>query len=194
MDRSAPPDVVGDDRQRHAPDPRAAESHDDLAAADRRAGRVCHDLLIARQPGRIVDIFDPLGGAAIAAQLRLDPIDRGPIAVGALLPVAVLAEPPERGLVALQIEPPDQHPLRIVVWSNRRLLAVCRRRSPDGEPAQPDRKFVCVHFVPSLPIGLCAKDGTAGQPRIGSGGYSITSVARRRFCLSGRSGKGGRAR
>src|SRR5208282_5955598 len=43
-----------------------------------------------------------------------------------------------------------------------RLLAVCRRRSPDGEPAQPDRKF-CVHFVLSLPIGLCAKRWNRGS-------------------------------
>jgi hypothetical protein len=126
--------VVGDDRQRHAPDPRAAEAHDDLAAGDRRAGRVRHDLLIARQPRRIVDIFDPLGRAAIASQLRLDPVDRGTVALGALLAVAELAEPPERGLVALELEATDQDPPRVVARGDGCLLAEGRCGNRGDEP------------------------------------------------------------
>ena len=42
---------------------------------------------------RIVDVLDPLGRAAVALELRFDPVDRRAIAIGALAPIAELRQP-----------------------------------------------------------------------------------------------------
>ncbi len=57
---------------------------------------------------RRVFVRDPLGRRApVALQLLLDPVHRRTIAIGALLAVAELREPLDRGLVALEREPRD---------------------------------------------------------------------------------------
>src|SRR5262249_54694765 len=40
--------------------------------------------------GRIVDVLDAVGRAAVALELRLDPVDRGAIAIRALTTIAEL--------------------------------------------------------------------------------------------------------
>src|SRR5262249_20038669 len=52
-------------------------------------------------------VGDPLGGAAVALELRLDPVERGAVARGPLAPIAELRQALDGGLVLLEIEPPD---------------------------------------------------------------------------------------
>ena len=111
-------------------------------------GSAGRNLLVARQPRRVVDISDAFGGAAIASQLRFDPIDRGAVALGALLAVAELAETPDRGLVALEIEPPDQAPDGILARNDARLLTESRCGNRERETAKSDGKSVCAHCFP----------------------------------------------
>src|SRR5262249_40573370 len=55
---------------------------------------------------RCVLVVDALGvGAAVALELRFDPIDGGAVAVGALAAVAEFGETPDGGFVFRQVEP-----------------------------------------------------------------------------------------
>jgi hypothetical protein len=53
-------------------------------------------------------VFDALGRTAIALELLLDPVHRGPVAVSALPPIAELREAFDGRLVALEVEAADQ--------------------------------------------------------------------------------------
>src|SRR6185503_13794677 len=59
--------------------------------------------------GRLVFVFDASDvGAAVAAQLRFDPVHRIAVAVGPLAAVAELSETLDRRLVLLEVEPGDE--------------------------------------------------------------------------------------
>jgi hypothetical protein len=62
---------------------------------------------------RIVDVFDALGRAAVALQLRLDPVDCRAIAIGALPAIAELRQAFDRRSVSFEVEPFDQRLHRI---------------------------------------------------------------------------------
>src|SRR5439155_16368656 len=109
-------------------DPRPA-----LAAADFAAGRHA----TGRRRGwrrlrgrrRIVDVLDALGiRAAEALELRFDPVDGGPVAIGALPPIAKPRQPFDRCFVLLYIKPSDQAPDGIVGFVVRRLTWRLRGR------------------------------------------------------------------
>jgi hypothetical protein len=77
----------------------------------------------------------PLGRAPVTLQLRLDPVDRSPIAVRPLTAVTKLREALDRRLVAFEIKPPDKLRNRIVgryeltSSQGRPLLVGCKRVS-----------------------------------------------------------------
>src|SRR5690606_18795829 len=80
--------------------------------------------------GRAV-VVEPLGvGAAIALQLRLDPIERGAVARRPLAPVTKLREPLDRRLVALEFELGDERGDRI---GGGGLLGEERRRCGESQ-------------------------------------------------------------
>src|SRR4029077_14998921 len=77
-------------------------------AAASRAGTACRGIRI-RRGGRRIRVGDAFGvGASVAFQLRLNPIERGPIAIGALPAISELRQTLDGGLVFLEIEPVDQ--------------------------------------------------------------------------------------
>jgi len=100
--------VIGGRRPRHAAQSRTARARTEFPAGDFRTGGRSSALLgLWRR--YIVGVPDALGvRAAIALELRFDPVDRCPVSVGALLPVAELGQALDGGLVFLQIEPRDQ--------------------------------------------------------------------------------------
>src|SRR5256885_1656651 len=70
---------------------------------------------------RGVLVRDALGiRAAVALELRLDPIDRGAVAIGALAPVTELGEAFHGRLVPLEIEACDHQPDGIIGGIRRR--------------------------------------------------------------------------
>ena len=75
------------------------------------------------------------GRAAVALELRLDPVDGPAIPLGALAPVAELRQSLDRGLVALEIEPRHERPDGIGRRGHRRCrrLRTRRRRDRHGE-------------------------------------------------------------
>ena len=82
---------------------------------------------------RDVLVLDALGRTAVALELRLDPVDRGAVAIGALAAIAELREPLDGGLVSLEIEarrPASESDLRAAV------------RRPAAKPV-PGRLWVC---------------------------------------------------
>ena len=82
------------------PPPRAA-------ASASTSGR----LWVRRQPARILRVVrQPLGRAAIALELRFDPLDRVTIPLRAFTAIAKLSQPFNRGLVLLEIQAADEHP------------------------------------------------------------------------------------
>src|SRR4029079_13150505 len=84
---------------------------------------------------RLVLVADALRRrAAVAFQLRFNPVPRRPVAIRTLPPIAELCQPLHRGLVFVEIEPSDQHLDRVaaargLVLSLRRRR---RRRLPPG--------------------------------------------------------------
>ena len=100
--------VVDAGTRARAARPSAALRRSGLAIRIRRALRPR-----ARLRGRrrrrgvvVVDAFDV--GAAVALELRFDPVDRLAIALGALASIAELRQALDGRLVALEIEPADQ--------------------------------------------------------------------------------------
>ena len=100
-------------------------------------------------PGRrLVVVLDAFRvRAAVALELRLDPVDGGAVAIGSLTAIAELRQALDRGLVLFQIESADEHPYRVVVVRGLRGWRGCRRRldcarapAPRAsEPPQPCR-------------------------------------------------------
>ena len=89
---------------------RTADAGADFAAGDGDIGPGAVDRLAAvgrrRHNARV---FHTLGiGAAVAFQLRFDPVDSGAIAVGTFEPIAELGEPLDRGFVAIEVEATDE--------------------------------------------------------------------------------------
>ena len=68
----------------------------------------------------------------MALELRLNPIDRGAIARGALAPVAELAQPFDRRFVGFEIESPNQIPNRVAGRWPRLRLRPERDQEPEG--------------------------------------------------------------
>src|SRR5437667_102944 len=76
---------------------------------------------------RHILIGDPLDGcAAVAFQLRLDPVDGVAIALGALPAIAELRQSLDRRFVLVQVEPTDKGTDRVRLGGRRRLL--CKNR------------------------------------------------------------------
>ena len=69
-------------------------------------------------------------GAAVALELRFDPVDGGAVAIGALTAIAELRQALYRGLVLLELEPAD-HRLDAFVVERRR-----QRRQRIGDRAR----------------------------------------------------------
>ena len=78
--------------------------------------------------------------AAVALELRLDPVGGRPVAVGALAPVAELRQPLDGGLVFLQVEPADQRADGVV---RRRRLGRRRPPAPGRQQAGPASTRCC---------------------------------------------------
>ena len=97
----------GSARQPAAPPPAAPRT----AAPARAAPPRC---CLRRQPARIRRVVrHALGLAAIALELRLDPVDRVAIALRAFAAIAKLGQALDRGLVPLEFQPADEHPDRV---------------------------------------------------------------------------------
>ena len=98
---------------------------------------------------RLIVVLDALGiRAAVALELRLDPIDCRSIAIRALTPIAELRQPFDRGLVFFQVESIDHLLDRVVVGRHcrglglrlgrRRLCARGRNRARDETVRESD--------------------------------------------------------
>ena len=132
MPRMRPPPCAAFPRPRH----RARRALSPAARRD-RAASAC------RAGWRRVGVLDPLGRrAAVALELRLDPIHRFAVAFGALAPVAELRETLDRRLVLLEVEARDHEANRIVQGVRGRrlvaaaLLRVNRRGGEDEQRGQ----------------------------------------------------------
>ena len=73
-------------------------------------------------------------------ELRLNPIDRGAIARGALAPVAELAQSFDRRFVGFEIESPNQIPNRIFDRRLRLRLRRERGQKPEGSSGKTKRQ------------------------------------------------------
>ena len=78
----------------------------------RASPRIAASAPIGRR--RLVFVMNAVGRAAVALELRLDPVDCRAVAVGALTPVAELRESFDRRLVFLEVEPRHERGDRIV--------------------------------------------------------------------------------
>src|SRR5436189_5582297 len=77
--------------------------------------------------------------ASVALQLCFDPVDRVPIARGALTPVAELREPLDRRLVALEVETTDEACDDRIGWVGEdQLLCTERHRGEQRQCARED--------------------------------------------------------
>jgi hypothetical protein len=119
-------------------------------------------------PARLILVFDPLDvRAAVALQLRFDPIDRRTIAIRSLPPIAELREPFNRGLVFFQLEPADESFDRIIAsgWLLYVTLSTlgthrgcpCQQAGRDG-----DRQSLPTHLrpPPGLQCIVCRQRGS----------------------------------
>ena len=90
----------------------------------------------ARGGGGLVVVRDPLGRAAVALELRLDPVDRGAVAIGALAAIAELRQPLDRRLVLFEIEAADQRLHRIGARRRLRGRLRCKAERQEGRKEQ----------------------------------------------------------
>ena len=86
-----------------------ADAGADFAAGDGDIGPGAATSLGRRGRRHNARVFHTLGvGAAVAFQLRFDPVDSGAIAIGAFEPIAELGEPLDRGFVTIEVEATDE--------------------------------------------------------------------------------------
>src|SRR5260370_26514253 len=91
---------------RAAPAQTAAAWRAPLRTLHRRPGDTVGSRRARRGSGILV--LQALSRTAITPELGLDPVDRRPVAICALAAVAELSKALQGGLVALEVEPPDQ--------------------------------------------------------------------------------------
>src|SRR5260370_38817378 len=91
---------------RAAPAQTAAAWRAPLRTLHRRPGDTVGSRQARRGSGILV--LQALSRTAITPELGLDPVDRRPVAIGALAAGAELRKALPGGLVALQVRPPDQ--------------------------------------------------------------------------------------
>src|SRR5260370_39593578 len=115
---------------RAAPAQTAAAWRAPLRTLHRRPGDTVGSRRARRGSGILV--LQALSRTAITPELGLDPVDRRLVAIGALAAVAELSEALQGGLVALEVEPPDQG--RGGVPSRRGLLTDAVRHDDDEPP------------------------------------------------------------
>jgi hypothetical protein len=93
-------------------------------------------------------IYQAFGVAAIALELRFDPIDGGAIAVSALPPVAELGQGLDRRFVFFEIEPSGEHRDRIACHRLLRGCGRCRLDEKKREPGCEPQTTLAMHLSP----------------------------------------------
>ena len=99
--------------------------------------------------------------APVAFQLRLDPVDRGSIAIGPLPPIAELRQSLDRRLVAIEIQPRDERRNRVGRGCRRRLRAHAERGRCKCENhrqrTRPERDQLLRHVTPCVRRALTVR-------------------------------------
>ncbi len=112
---------------------------------------------------RRVELVDQaLGGAAVALELRLDPVDGLAVALGALPPIPELRQALDGGLVAFEVQPGDESPDRVRRGGSRRRCL--RRRAGREADSHRESKQPGHPAHHHRPPGIARQSTLIGQP------------------------------